>query len=190
MKTNYTVITKSIPTARNEAVRLLARIDVFESDVLLDRTTGTAILWFRQSNGKEVEMRCSSQRTPSGNLAAVILWLKSRVINLERGIEKLDNAFSGYLLLTGSTDPRYVRATGNSVFNPEELNALKVLQLEVTVTAPEIESQYKLLVKTWHPDRAMTEDKQVYTSKVAEINAAYSLLKKNVIFGGINAEKD
>jgi len=185
MKKNYTQTQISLPTARNNAVRLLNRIDVHESDVLLDRVSGEAILWFRQKNGKEIEIRCKSQRNPSSNLAAVLIWLKSRVINVEREIENLDNAFSGYLRLTGASDPRYASAnnTVNS-FSFEEKGALKAFQLSESVTAPEIDAQYKLLVKTWHPDRAMVdEDKIKMSAKVAEINAAYTLLKKNPMFG-------
>lgn len=182
MKTNFTTRAIGLPTARNSAVRLLSRIDIHESDVLLDRISGTAILWFHQKNGKDVEIRCSSQRTPSSNLAAVIIWLKSRVINVERGIETIDNAFSGYLKLTGSTDIRY--ASGNGIFNQEERLALKTLDLNENATLSEIEDKYKLLIKTWHPDRAIDiEHKKAMDDKTSEINSAYSLLKKNKLFG-------
>jgi len=178
MKTNFTAMQKSLPSARNEAVTLLARIGVHESDVLLDRNTGTARLWFHQNNGKEVEIRCSSQRTSSGNLAAVIIWLKSRVINVERGIETLDNAFSGYLRLTGQTFEQ--QGVVSNEENAELSKTFAVLELSLEASNEEIKRKYKLLAGMYHPDNTrMDENKPVYEEKMSTLNAAFDQIKKH-----------
>ncbi len=173
-------MTISHPTARNNAAALLRRIDVYESDVMLDRASGTARLWFHQKNGKEVEIRCNSQRTPSANLAAVVIWLKSRVINVERGIETLDNAFSGYLAIEGHTFAQEGVISEQKSIDKE----YGVLDLSSNCSDIELKQRFLKLAGMYHPDRAMNGgtmnevDILLHEKKMTELNQAYNKIKK------------
>ena len=180
MRKNYTESRIALPSARIKARALLKRVDIEEFDVNTDPTTGQAVLWFRTKKGKEIEIRCTSQKNGSGNLAAIMLWLHSRIINLERGIETFDNAFAGYLRLTGSTEQVYGRGPQQPTnLTQAELQAMRTLGIEAIDSWIVMGEKFKSLAKTFHPDRAMDEVHRVeLEKKMSEINTAWDILCK------------
>jgi hypothetical protein len=70
------------------------------------------------------------------------VWLKGRIINMERGIENFDEAFSSYLKLEGSTSTVDAPQTPFSFFGLME-----------DCSQEQFEREVKRQLFLWHPDR-------------------------------------
>lgn len=57
--------------------------------------------------------------------------------------------------------------------------AMKVLGItDIHMTQQEAKKIYHALIKKWHPDRCTLEERDLYTDKTAEINAAYDVIER------------
>lgn len=113
---------------KDNCIRWLSRIGVNASEVYFDyiRSEAWAEVIFILK-GREYKFR--------SNLKAIELFLHSRVINIERGIEEFEGAFGGYALL---------EAPKNYFSNCETLS--------------ELEKRKKELSKKLHPDNLESGD--------------------------------
>jgi hypothetical protein len=90
---------------QKKAMKWLERINVAKSSVEFDyvRTEAWASVSFIYNN-KEYTFKSTKQRGYKENLKAIELFLHSRVISIERGIEEFEQAFKGYEQLTYRND--------------------------------------------------------------------------------------
>lgn len=66
--------------------------------------------------------------------------------------------------------------------NPEQKQTdlcLKTLEIETGSSWPEIEKQYRALIKIWHPDRYSGKDNAFAQDRFIEINSAFNKLREN-----------
>ncbi|MBL8600833.1 MAG: hypothetical protein JNK72_02820 [Myxococcales bacterium] len=86
--------------AHEKLTRLEKRLGLRELQVApgAGAETGGYTVSFRYGDAT-VRRTCSTQPTPSGNLACLALWLEDRARNLERGIETFAEAFADSMAL-------------------------------------------------------------------------------------------
>ena len=60
-------------------------------------------------------------------------------------------------------------------FNNKDIEAFKILELEIGALWPKIQNKFKSLVKKFHPD--MNSGNKIYENKLKNITLAYSQLK-------------
>ena len=63
----------------------------------------------------------------------------------------------------------------DSTFSEKDIQAFKILQLNIGAKWPIIKSKFKSLVKKFHPD--MNSGNKIYENKLKNITLAYSQLK-------------
>ena len=139
----------------------------------LDYATGAAVVGFTLSN-VPYSFRYKDINA-SAAMSKLAFSLRMLLIAHERGILTLDKTAKEYIA---------IEAPQGSDFSvpPEYANQgkfLHILGLPETASNQEIELAFKRAARTYHPDRAMTdEDKSFYNGKMADINNAYTELKK------------
>lgn len=129
-----------ITTTKAQFRKLFNRINTF-GDCNYDLNTNIAIVSFNYK-GKQYEKRSSKQKTARDNLRVLYLWLKGRIINMERGIEDFNEAFSPYVKLEGSVIQTEQIQTPFSFFGLSE-----------DCSQNELEREAKRQLFLWHPDR-------------------------------------
>lgn len=108
---------------------------------------------------------------------SLLSWSICRLVDCDlRGILPFNKTAKEYLQLTGQTSDNNV---GFEQQNTDETKHLQTLGLDATASNIEIERKYKQLMRLYHPDRIMdANDKIEYEKKAAEVNQAFTELKK------------
>jgi len=121
---------------RKDIKKWLIRVGVNESDIeVLTGVRGEGAKVSYVYNGKKFEITSFDQADITNNLAAVELLIHSRVLGIERGIESVEQAFSGYESLPAPSDNPYV-----------------ILGLQENAAIEVVEAVFKKLAKKQHPD--------------------------------------
>ena len=114
----------------------LGRIGVQQPDITINISEGKAEVEYILKR-QVYTFSSNLQDNARNNLAAVELFLHHRIIGIERGIETIEKAFSGYTQLS---DPRVKQ-------NPYE-----ILGFKEKVNITEARKKYRELTKIHHPD--------------------------------------
>ena len=165
---------KYLPSIMDEIRENLQRMEVsgLTIDIRYDVRTNVAMVRF-QFKGKNYEMKVQNQKDVRTNLYAIArrIEYKARMHLLD--IEPFGISVSPYLLLEGKVEndtTQYSKASGKSyaIFGVPEYSS-----------NDEIEKKYKQLAKLFHPDMALSDEaKKEFEKRFAEINRAYSEIKK------------
>lgn len=168
---------KSITYFMNEIRRWLDKLEVngLDIDIKYDARTNIALIRFSYK-GKWYEFRSTAQEDVRKNMGALayLLWTKARLHFMH--IEDFASHSQEYLRLEapqGYQEPE---------LQPEykaSAKAYVILGVSDIASNTEIEKAYIGLCKRYHPDMALSEElKQEITKKMAEINQAYTEIKK------------
>lgn len=169
---------KHLPVIINEIRENLTRmgVDGLSIDIRYDVRTNIALLRFNFNN-KPYEMRVSNQKDIRTNLYALSrrIEYKARMHLLD--IEPFDISISPYIAIedksgsSGSANQfEFPKASGK---------AYAVLGVPEYSSNDEIEKRYRHLVKSYHPDLALSDEaKSEFSKKLVEINVAYTEIKR------------
>lgn len=106
------------------------------------------------------------------------MWAIARVMEYKArshimNIEDFEKSMKSYLLLEAP------QGTTTAVFADVEAKDYALIGVSPLASNDEVGAAYRKVAKTWHPDMAgSVEAKAVFESKFAEINEAYSRIKK------------
>ncbi len=116
----------------------LGRIGVQQPDIKINSYDGMTTVQYTLGKSLYSFSSCL-QDSITNNIAAVEMFLHSRVLGIERGIETVEDAFAGYEAL-----PDYTNENNNDSYT--------ALGFKEKVSKEEARAKYKLLVKKYHPD--------------------------------------
>lgn len=165
---------KGIDVATREIRGWLEKISVdgLSIDTRYDAAKNVALLRFTYQ-GKNYEFRSTKQKNCRLNMHAIARVMESKVRAQLMGIEDFTKAMQAYLLIEGSTDQRYAPQQ-----RPVDELAYVKLGISPLASNEQIEAHYKKMMKSFHPDLAMSElAKEEFGKRAAEINAAYAIIK-------------
>ncbi len=128
-----------------------------------DAHTQGAMITFDYKGGSYTFSYKQAECSATSNLNTLCYGI-SRLIDLDiRGILPFQKTGREYLALTGGTE-----TTQNGV------DDYKTLETTPSINNVELKERYLILLKTNHPDKAVSEDQKNYmTEKTAAINTAY-----------------
>lgn len=136
----------------------------------VDYVSGTAIVVLTK-DGKTYEFRHSSKT--GRDALSVLSWSVCRLIDCDiREILPFDKTAQAYLQLDAPTGISPTKNMHIAIKN------FTILGLTPESSNYEVMKKYKELAKQFHPDDAPKEAEKEFTEKMAEINAAYSEIKK------------
>jgi hypothetical protein len=167
---------KYLPSITNEIRENLERMGVngLTIDVRYDVNSNVAMARFVY-DGKNYEMRVSNQKDVRGNLYAISRRIEYKVRMHLLGIEDFDISVSPYLSLEDKSGFQ----NANVPTPKASIKYYATLGVQDYSSMEEIEKKYRTLVKSWHPDMAGSDEaKAVFEKKMAEINEAYTEIKK------------
>jgi hypothetical protein len=165
-----------VPSIQNEIRDNLVRMGVsgLSIDIRYDVRTNIAMVRFTFNN-QNYEMKVSSQKDVRSNLFAINkrIEYKARLHLLD--IEPFDISVSPYLQIenqSGNTQPNFQQPKVSA-------HNYVVLGIPEYTNTKDLEKRYKDLVRTFHPDMALSsEAKMEFEKKMAEINQAWTEIKK------------
>ena len=137
---------KSSDKIKSDIRKWLNRIGVQNPDIQIytDRSMNVSEVDYMIDNNT-YQFKSIMQKNVSSNLAAIEQFLHYRVLGIERGIETIEKAFSGYEAL-----PDFTKAT----------DPYLVLGFTKPVSIDEARVKFKQLVKKYHPDLNKNKDTQ------------------------------
>jgi hypothetical protein len=141
VKFNYIHAKKTMPGLKNDIKKHLNRLGVKNADIIVICDDYAAEVRYSLL-GKQYSFSSTRQKSNVDNLQAITTFIHHRAIGIERGIEDIEHAFSGYLSLP----------------SPEQANPYSNLSV------PEL----RQLLKVHHPDTGIgnTETYQAILSEV------------------------
>jgi len=137
---------KSSDKIKSDIRKWLNRIGVQNPDIQIytDRSMNVSEVDYMIDNNT-YQFKSIMQKNVTSNLAAIEQFLHYRVLGIERGIETIEKAFSGYEAL-----PDFTKAT----------DPYLVLGFTKPVSIDEARVKFKQLVKKYHPDLNKNKDTQ------------------------------
>lgn len=160
---------KSIESAIKEIKKWLSLIVVYGIDLEYDARSNIAVLRLRY-NDKDYEFRSINQKNCRLNMWGIARVIEFKVRSHVMGIEDFGASMESYKLLVGNVEPVQ-----------ESINEMNYVRLGISSLASndEIRKKYKQLMKSFHPDMALSvEAKKEFQKRAAEINQAYAEIKK------------
>lgn len=167
---------KPIEVAMREIKEWLTRLGVngLGIDLRYDASSNVALLRFKFKE-KTYEFRSSKQKNCRLNMFGIARVMEFKVRAHLMGIEDFGTSMQAYLSLEDKTGTTPIGA------NPPEKNEINYIKLGVSPLASndEIKKKYLELMKTFHPDMALSEGaKTEFTKRVSEVNEAWAEIKK------------
>lgn len=165
---------KNFHSITHEIRENLERMEVggLSIDCRWDTRTNISVVRFNYK-GRNYEMKANNQKNVLLNMYALsrrIEW-KARMHLL--GIEEFDISVSPYLMIEGKVDTEFQQPQRASA------RSYAVLGIAEYSSNEEIGAKYKKLVKSFHPDMALSDEAKIeFEKRMAEINQAYADIKK------------
>ena len=159
---------KSIEFAIKEIKKWLSLISVYGTDIEYDAKSNIAVLIFTY-NDKDYEFRSINQKNCRLNMWGIARVIEFKVRSHIMGIEDFGASMESYKLLVGKVQTQ------------ESINEINYIRLGISSLASndEIRKKYKQLMKSFHPDMALSiEAKKEFQKRATEINQAYAEIKK------------
>src|SRR3990167_10671738 len=159
---------KSIEFAIKEIKKWLSLISVYGTDIEYDAKSNIAVLIFTY-NDKDYEFRSINQKNCRLNMWGIARVIEFKVRSHIIAIEDFGASMESYKLLVGKVQTQ------------ESINEINYIRLGISSLASndEIRKKYKQLMKSFHPDMALSiEAKKEFEKRAAEINDAYAEIKK------------
>jgi hypothetical protein len=120
---------------------------------------------------KKYEFRSTKQSNCRLNMWAICKAMESKIRNHLMGIEPFEKSMTAYLQLEGPTISEEIMEIDNAPY--------VILGISSLSSNEELEKHYNKLAKSWHPDMAGSEEaKEIFEQKFAEINQAWTEIKK------------
>ncbi len=164
---------KSIELAMKEIKEWLSKINVngLDIDLRYDAKTNVAVLRFK-FKGKDYAFISRKQSNCRLNMWGIARVMEFKVRAHLMEIEEFGSSMKAYEMLEGQVEP----PGKDSHIN--ELNYVK-LGISPLASNQEIHDKYKTLMKSFHPDMALSSlAKAEFEKRAAEINEAYNEIKK------------
>jgi hypothetical protein len=162
---------KPIESAIKETKKWLTLIAVYGADIGYDARSNIAVLKLRY-NDRDYEFRSINQKNCRLNMWGIARVIEFKVRAHLMGIEDFGASMESYKLLVGNVG---MQEPGSSI---NEINYIR-LGISLLASNDEIRKKYKQLMKTFHPDMALSvEAKKEFQKRAAEINQAYAEIKK------------
>lgn len=164
---------KPIEKAMKEIKDWLSKINVngLDIDLRYDAKTNVAMLRFK-FKGKDYEFISRKQSNCRLNMWGIARVIEFKVRAQLMGIEDFGSSMKAYEMLEGKVEPPVRDAPAN------ELNYVK-LGISSLASNPEIQAKYRTMMKSFHPDMALSKEaKAEFEKRAAEINQAYNEIKK------------
>ena len=163
---------KSIESAIEEIKKWLSLIavDEFDIDIRYDVRSNSAISMFKYKD-KFYEFRSTNQKNCRLNMWGIARVMEFKVRAQLMKIEDFGASMESYKLLEGRVESQ----------TQEPMNEINYIRLGISPLASneEVRKKYKQLMKSFHPDMALsTEAKKEFEKRAAEINNAYAEIKK------------
>lgn len=162
---------KSIYCAIDEIKKWLSLIAVYSPDIDIwyDAKSNIAVLTFRYKD-KDYKFQSINQKNCRLNMWGIARVIEFKVRAHIMGIEDFGASMAYYKLLEGGVESH--TDTSN------EINYIR-LGISPLASNDEIRKKYRQLMKSFHPDMALSEDaKKEFQKRAAEINDAYAEIKK------------
>jgi DnaJ-domain-containing protein 1 len=137
-----------------------------------DPRQNVALLSFKYKD-KSYEFRSTKQSNCRLNMWGIAKIMEYKVRSQIMGIEDFSKSMVAYLQLENKS--------GSENLSPEQVNESNYIKLGISPLASneEIKKAWLNLMKTFHPDMALSEGaKNEFTKRVSEINEAYTQIKK------------
>lgn len=164
---------KPIEKAMKEIKEWLSKINVngLDIDLRYDAKTNVAMLRFKFKS-KNYEFISRQQSNCRLNMWGIARVIEFKVRAQLMGIEDFGSSMKAYEMLEGKVEPQGQGTPMN------ELNYVK-LGISYLASNQEIQEKYKTLMKSFHPDMALSrEAKAEFEKRASEINQAYNEIKK------------
>ncbi len=162
---------KSIESAIKEIKKWLSLIGIYGADIRYDAKSNIAVLKLKY-NDKDYEFRSINQKNCRLNMWGIARVIEFKVRSHLMGIEDFGASMESYKLLVGEVEPMQWSGSIN------EINYVR-LGISSLASNDEIRKRYKQLMKSFHPDMALSvEAKKEFQKRAAEINQAYAEIKK------------
>lgn len=161
---------KSIESAIKEIKKWLSLIAVYGIDLGYDAKSNIAVLRLKY-NDKDYEFRSINQKNCRLNMWGIARVIEFKVRSHLMGIEDFGASMESYKLLVGKVEPQM----------QDSINEINYIRLGISSLASndEIRKKYKQMMKSFHPDMALSvEAKKEFQKRAAEINQAYAEIKK------------
>lgn len=159
---------KSIELAMKEIKEWLSKINVngLQVDIRSDAKTNVALLRFNFKS-KDYEFTSRRQGTCTLNMWAIARVIEFKVRAQLMGIEEFGSSMMAYERIEGKVEPT------------SDVSNYVILGVLPSASNPDIQKKYEQLMKSYHPDMALsTEAKEEFGRKAAQINQAYTTIKK------------
>lgn len=165
---------KPIETAMRQIKEWLFKIGIsgLNLNTNYDPRLNIALITFRYNN-KNYEFRSKKQKNCRLNMFAIARVMENKVRAHLMGIEDFDKSMIAYLQLEDHTGN-----TPQQTTPPNNQNYIK-LGISPLASNEELQTNYKRLCRTFHPDMALSEEaKKEFEKRMAEINEAWTQIKK------------
>lgn len=162
---------KYMPSIMDEIRQNLARMgtDGISVDIRYDVRTNTGLVRFNFKN-KPYEMIVKNQKDVRANMWAIARRIEYKARMHILGIEDFDISVSPYLALENKSG--YQNTTEPNKANPKAYATFGISEI---ASNDDINKKYRSLVKTFHPDMALSEEaKKEFQRRMQEINQAYT----------------
>jgi DnaJ-domain-containing protein 1 len=164
-------IEKAIREIRNWLDKL--KISGLSINTNYDARMNIALLRFNY-NGQDYEFISKKQSNCRLNMWAIARAMESKVRNHIMGIEDFGTSMTAYLRLENKSN----YTSPDTPTTVKEKNYV-ILGVSPLASNQELEAKYKVLVKSFHPDMALSlEAKNEFEKRISEINNAWSEIKK------------
>lgn len=163
---------KSIESAVKEIKEWLTMIKVngLDVDIRYDAKTNVAMLRFKYV-GREYEFISRKQKNCRLNMWGIARVMEFKVRAQVMGIENLTDSMYRYRI-EGKVEG------GMKQTDVNEMNYVRI-GISPLASNEEIQKKYLVLMKSFHPDMALSQEaKDEFDKRTAEINQAYSEIKK------------
>ena len=167
---------KYLPSIEEEIKENLKRMDVngLSIDLRFDARQNVALLRFT-FNSKNYEIRIDNQPNVRANMYAISKRVEYKARMHLLNIEPFDISMSPYLQLENKSEYQ----SQEFEMPKASIKSYVILGIPEYSSNEEIEKRYKTLVKSFHPDMALSSlAKEEFQKKMSEINQAYNEIKK------------
>ena len=169
---------KPIETAIKDSKEWLSKLGIGGLDMNFnyDAKLNIALIRFKYK-GKSYEFISRNQDNARLNAHAIAQVMQGKVRAHIMKIEDFGTAMSPYLQLENRSD-FHTQTPVNPQIKASDRD-YAVLGMTPLASNPELENRYKSLMKTWHPDNALSgEAKLEFQKRAQEINEVWSNIKK------------
>jgi hypothetical protein len=165
-----------IEKAISEIKNWLSFVKVSGLDLIIqyDARINIAVLKFKK-NGKDYEFRSTTQANCRLNMWGIARVMEYKVRSHLMKIEDFDKSMSAYLQLENKSDTRAESISKSSSYTELNYVALGISPLSSNI---QIQEKYKSLMRSFHPDMALSEEaKKEFEKRASQINQAYAQIK-------------